>query len=231
MSQSERKLKISDLPRAQVLAALYNASAPSGAGILHYCHGFLSSPEAEQILKENPDLGERVDYLRGRRIKLDFTSSGWDSLPYEQLAGAGMASKVLEILRKTGQPDHPQIKQLHYRSLLQRRDQERWNLAHIRKLNQQVVAGLEEASQAGGQFLGLGWVGETHGVKAPIKANPVPWPALLLGVALLYSTFHINTLQNHLADLESSEERYQKALLHMRDIELESLKPLSGSGT
>ena len=68
MKDESTIVKYDGLSREQVLCALYNASKPQGLGILNYDPKPLTFNEAKSVLSKC----ERVDYLKGRVIKVYF---------------------------------------------------------------------------------------------------------------------------------------------------------------
>lgn len=113
-------IDIRGLSRADVLAALFNAAeAPRLLGALHFRKGpyvmtredadrFVALADAANSRYGGSLLyGERIlfiDYLHGRRMKLDLTDSdSIDSWQYDESAGEGTAQKVIDRLRATGE--------------------------------------------------------------------------------------------------------------------------------
>lgn len=100
-------LDITGLDEAEVLAALYNRARPQGLGFLHFTPEPMNRDEAAAILREQ----RRVDYLKGRVMKVDFFDASrptsernqpnqiqYDWL-YDHDNGDGAAAEVIAKLR------------------------------------------------------------------------------------------------------------------------------------
>lgn len=94
---SREEISIEGLDRAEVLAALYNASRPLGMGWLQYDPAPMGREEAEGLLER----GTYFDYLKGRLMKVDLssTSSFYPGL-YDRDLGEGAAARVVAALRE-----------------------------------------------------------------------------------------------------------------------------------
>lgn len=80
------------LSKAEVLAALYNASHPQGMGLLFAQPGDMSIEEAEEIAKSQ----DYFDYLKGRVMKVDLSDpDGFDERLYERDNGYGSADRAI----------------------------------------------------------------------------------------------------------------------------------------
>lgn len=90
------KIDISKLDKAEVLAALYNASQPLGMGILHYTPGDMTKEEAMRLLSEGKDF----DYLKGRVMKIDLSDESFWPNSYDRDNGQGAAETAIAHLRK-----------------------------------------------------------------------------------------------------------------------------------
>ena len=114
------KIDISGIPKAAVLAALWNASAPAGMGFLRAAgHAdTMTVEDAEQLIAsgETPDYpdfqipGRRgtrelyFDYLHGRPLKSDISGDEFDPWGFDRdNGGDGSAQKVIDRLRETGE--------------------------------------------------------------------------------------------------------------------------------
>lgn len=91
------KIVISDLNKADVLAALYNASRPLGLGFLHYTPNDMTRDEAQYEMRGNPSL--YFDYLNGRVMKVDLSKDSFDPWLYDRDNGQGAAAKAIDALR------------------------------------------------------------------------------------------------------------------------------------
>lgn len=89
------------LNKADVLAALYNASHPQGLGFLHYRPESMNRATAETLLAEHPNQ-DRIyfDYLMGRVMKVDLSGDSLDPSLYDRDNGQGAAEKAIFSLRK-----------------------------------------------------------------------------------------------------------------------------------
>ena len=92
------KVSLVGLDKADVLAALYNASNPQGMGFLHYDPKPMTHEEAEALLKQNTDF----DYLQGRIMKVDLSGDELDPWGYDRDNGQGAVENIIAELRKTG---------------------------------------------------------------------------------------------------------------------------------
>lgn len=105
-------ISIAGLDKAEVLAALYNASRTMGMGRLRYGSGEqISVEEARQIISErgddttamfgrNPSL--YFDYLMGRPLKVDLSTDNVEYWLYDRDNGNGSFAKVIANLRGKG---------------------------------------------------------------------------------------------------------------------------------
>jgi hypothetical protein len=92
---SENKIDISDLNKADVLAALYDASRPLGMGMLSYDPRPMTREQAEGLLERNT----YFDYLQGRVMKVDLKGDSFDPWLYDRDNGEGAAKKAIDGLR------------------------------------------------------------------------------------------------------------------------------------
>lgn len=110
-------VNIEGLNKADVLAALYNASQPMGMGFLQASGGPLemTREDAEFLLAAGSDAsGDYIpgirsnqlyfDYLHGRPLKLDLSSdTEFDPWGFDRdNGGPGAAQRVINHLRETG---------------------------------------------------------------------------------------------------------------------------------
>jgi hypothetical protein len=109
---SDEKINIKDLNRADVLAALYNASKPQGMGFMHYDPTPMRREEAEALLKQ----GKRFDYLKGRVMKVELSGNEFDPWGYDRDNGPGSAKAALNSLRGLKDTNTPQIQKMHKES-------------------------------------------------------------------------------------------------------------------
>lgn len=124
------QVNYSGLSKAEVLAALFNASAPGGMGFLQAAYGptEMTVEDAEQLIgignTATPDMGGvqipgrptlYFDYLYGRPLKLDLTeddvfgSWGFD----RDNGGPGTAQAIIDRLKATRNVNTPESQQQH----------------------------------------------------------------------------------------------------------------------
>lgn len=89
MSES---IDISGVDKAEVLAALYNASKPQGLGILHFDPSKMHPKTAAGYLEKNT----YFDYLMGRVMKIDLSSDFLNPRLYDRDNGDNAARIALE---------------------------------------------------------------------------------------------------------------------------------------
>lgn len=83
------------LDKAEVLAALFNASRPIGMGLLQPKRGPMTREEAAEILADT----DYIDYCFGRPLKVGLKADTLDERLYDMNHGAGAAAYVIEPLR------------------------------------------------------------------------------------------------------------------------------------
>ena len=84
-------IDISKLDKAEVLAALYNASKPQGMGFLHYNPAPMTRDEAADLLKRQ----DYFDYLQGRIMNVKIQDQLNPRL-YDRDNGDGAALRAIE---------------------------------------------------------------------------------------------------------------------------------------
>lgn len=87
---------ISNLDKAQVLAALYDASKPLGMGLLHFDPAPMSLTEASLLLDGSNS--KYFGYVKGRVMKVDLSKSEFDPRLYDRDNGQGAAQAVIDKL-------------------------------------------------------------------------------------------------------------------------------------
>lgn len=85
------KIDISKKDKAEVLAALYNASHPLGLGMLHFDPTPMTTEEARELLSRTT----YFDYLKGRVMKVDLSGEELETWLYDRDNGEGAAAKAL----------------------------------------------------------------------------------------------------------------------------------------
>lgn len=90
-------LNIKGLDRVEVFRKLYNAAFPYGLGWLNYIPGDMDYQEAEEVFKDNLTFDDifRVDYCRGRAMKVIIKDDEVDVTFYNQYHGAGLGESVV----------------------------------------------------------------------------------------------------------------------------------------
>ena len=89
---------ITGLSKGQVLAALFNASAPQGMGVLQAANGpqVMDIQTAEEITRQYLEF----DYLFGRPLKVDLSGQSFDPMLFDRdNGGNGTAQKIINQLR------------------------------------------------------------------------------------------------------------------------------------
>lgn len=92
------EIDITGLSKGQVLAALFNASAPQGMGFLQAANGpqVMDLETAEEITREYLVF----DYLFGRPLKVDLSGQSFDPMLFDRdNGGNGTAQKIINQLR------------------------------------------------------------------------------------------------------------------------------------
>lgn len=88
-------VNIQGLDKAEVLAALYNASKVQGLGFLQARPGNMTVEHARELLEDST----YFDYLYGRVMKIDLTSDKhFDERFYDRDNGPGAAQRVVDKL-------------------------------------------------------------------------------------------------------------------------------------
>ena len=88
-------MNISNYNKADVLAALYNASKPQGMGMLHFNPSKMTQEQAQEML----DSGQTYfDYVQGRVMKIDLSGDELDSYLYDRDLGQGACQRVIDSL-------------------------------------------------------------------------------------------------------------------------------------
>lgn len=108
MSESER-ISLEGLNKADVLAALYNASKPQGMGMLHYNPAPMTREIAQGLLDQTTDF----DYLKGRVMKINLGSNELDPRLYDRDNGRGAAEAAINSLRSTSDSNNDDIRTTH----------------------------------------------------------------------------------------------------------------------
>lgn len=92
-----KSIDITGLDKAEVLAALFNASKQQGMGFLDSTGARPMSVEDARRYTERG--GEQYyDYLRGRVMKVDLSKNHFDPWGYDRDNGEGAAERALKTL-------------------------------------------------------------------------------------------------------------------------------------
>ncbi|MBA7541333.1 hypothetical protein ES705_33644 [subsurface metagenome] len=90
------KISLIGLDKAEVLAALYNASKPQGMGFFHSDSKPMTSKEAGVLLKQTTDF----DYVQGRIMKVNLSGDTFDPWLYDRDNGQGAAEEAIATIPK-----------------------------------------------------------------------------------------------------------------------------------
>ena len=117
------EIDIRGLDKADVLAALYNASRPQGLGWLHarMAGDVLSHEEAAKLVEEHtrhdkaewrkkcglPETTIYFDYVYGRVMKVELGGETFNPHLYDRDNGSGAACRALESLLSAPSPARP----------------------------------------------------------------------------------------------------------------------------
>jgi hypothetical protein len=89
-------INIAGLNKAEVLAALYNASKPQGMGMLHYDPKPMTTDEASSLVGQG-----YFDYLKGRVMKVSLSGDEFDPWLYDRDNGTGAAARAISHISQT----------------------------------------------------------------------------------------------------------------------------------
>ncbi len=103
------EISIAGLNKADVLAALYNASRPQGMGFMRYDPKPMTREEAEKILADITSF----DYLQGRVMKLDLSGDEFNPWGYDRDNGSNAAANAIAALRRSGNSNDEAIQADH----------------------------------------------------------------------------------------------------------------------
>lgn len=104
-------IDISDLDKAAVIAALYNASRAQGLGFLAgNASGDMTVDQARVFIDDGQTYFE---YLQGRVMKVDISGDALSAGEYDLDNGEGAAQVVIRALRESGDSSNIDIQRLH----------------------------------------------------------------------------------------------------------------------
>lgn len=96
-TKSMNTISIVGLDKAELLAALFNASQQRGMGFIHTeGRSGMTVEGAREVLKSS---GDYFDYLRGRVMKIDLSEEPMRTALYNRDNGSGAAERVVAELR------------------------------------------------------------------------------------------------------------------------------------
>ena len=91
------KINIEGIDKAQLLAALWNASQPLGMGFMDpRSGGEMSVEQAQEVINQTPHL--YFDYVWGRVMKVNLATLEMDPWLYDRDNGEGSAALVVRSL-------------------------------------------------------------------------------------------------------------------------------------
>lgn len=98
-------IDITGLPKAEVLAALHNATKAIGMGMMHDIGRDMTIEEAQACIdtgagETTARVGQyRFDYVNGRPLKVDITGDAFDPTWFDRDAGQGAAQRAIDAIR------------------------------------------------------------------------------------------------------------------------------------
>lgn len=127
-------IDLRDMDKAEVLAALYNASRPLGMGFVQYDPAPMTREEAAGYLAWCTSF----DYLKGRVMKIDLSKDALNPRLYDRDNGEGAAWRAITALRVTGKTNDKQSEDIHKRGVLASADEAKEFLATESTLEKNV---------------------------------------------------------------------------------------------
>lgn len=128
-------IDLKGLNKAEVLAALYNASKPQGMGFMHYTPEPMTTEQAADLLERQT----YFDYLSGRVMKVDLAGDVLDPWGYDRDNGNGAAARALASLQATGNANSQEIRHMHSDSTVRAAQQVQSKLGESTKSEEGVV--------------------------------------------------------------------------------------------
>lgn len=109
-----KKIWTIGLDRALVLAGLYNAARPLGAGLYEYDPTPMMVAEAQRLLDQLPPGATYFRYIKGRVLKVDLSCDDqFDSSGYDENNGDNAADEVICYLQVDRDPNSLHIRVMH----------------------------------------------------------------------------------------------------------------------
>ncbi len=102
-------IDLAGLRKADVLAALYNASRPQEMGFLSYDPEPMTPDEARQLL----EITSYFDYIKGRVMKVNLDGDELNPRLYDQDNGGGAAEAAIEFVRSGAGSASPELAATH----------------------------------------------------------------------------------------------------------------------
>jgi len=99
------ELDITGIDHADLLAALFNGTAPLGLGNFQPgAHEAMTIEQAREIVTAQESEKIRFDYVRGRPIKVRFNGNTLENPAlYDRDAGTGRCAEIVQALREKAQ--------------------------------------------------------------------------------------------------------------------------------
>lgn len=90
-------VKTTGIPKAKVLATLFNNAKTQGLGVLHFrADHIMDESEAAKILETTNDF----DYLEGRVLKVNLSNDdGFEEWLYDRDNGNGAAQRAIDSIK------------------------------------------------------------------------------------------------------------------------------------
>lgn len=100
-------IDIHNADRAEILVALYNRARPQGMGFMHHIPEPMDIDDARNLITDAQRAGKRIyfDYLNGRVMKVDLSSSPLYVRLYDRDNGRGAAASALRDVAGVEVPD------------------------------------------------------------------------------------------------------------------------------
>lgn len=91
------EIDITGIPKAKVLAALFNASFQQGLGAMDPTgRSGMTTEDAEAAIEESP--GMYFDYLKGRVLKVRLDGDGFSPALFDRDNGEGAAERAIKAI-------------------------------------------------------------------------------------------------------------------------------------
>lgn len=124
-------IDLKGLNKAEVLAALYNASKPQSMGFMQYTPEPMTTEQAAELLERQT----YFDYLNGRVMKVDLAGDVLDPWGYDRDNGNGATARALASMHANNQ----EIRHTHADSTVRAAQQVQSKLGESTKSEEGVV--------------------------------------------------------------------------------------------